>query len=123
MTMPNKLQRMAAEILAIDADLQARLNRAGIPNLTVNDYELYTFEQMWGSTALGFGCIGGSQMTSARTYVLVPLVDDQICLVYFAGKFAYAVPYCQALMDDIKAQQMEPTYRAGKYHKSIRENE
>lgn len=47
------------------------------------------FPQTWGSTALGFGGIGGSAMTTAYTIVLRGPQGD--VLVYFGGRFAYRI--------------------------------
>lgn len=53
-----------------------------------DDVEVTQFLQMWGSTALGFGGLGGQAMTSAYTTV----VSDGIsAAVYFAGKKAYVI--------------------------------
>jgi len=46
------------------------------------------FEQMWGSTALGFRGMGGSAMTSAYTTVII---CKQIAYIYFDGIFAFSV--------------------------------
>lgn len=112
----NQLVGMAREILAIEADLPYRLDYIE-ERPTIDDFELYTFDQNWGSTALGFGGIGGQAMTKARTYVFVPVTCNQKCLIYFAGRFAYKADYCDSLVEDIRAQNMAPVYQAGKYHK------
>lgn len=112
----NQLVGMAREILAIEADLPYRLNYSE-ERPTIDDFELYTFNQMWGSTALGFGGIGGQAMTNARTYVFVPVTCNQKCFVYFAGRFAYQTDYCDSLVEDIRNQNMAPVYQAGKYRK------
>ena len=80
---------MARDILSIEADLPFRFDYREKQTVSVDDFELHTFEQMWGSTALGFGGIGGLAMTSARTYVFVPVTCDQKCIVYFGCRFAY----------------------------------
>lgn len=114
MTMSNRLTQMAKELLEIEEDFPYRLDYSkGRPR--IDDFELHTFSQIWGSTALGFGGIGGQAMTAASTYVLIPLNVEQKCFVYFAGRFAYAVPYSQEFMDDVVAQHMEPVYQKGKY--------
>lgn len=115
--MSNKLTQMAREILAIEEDLLHRFDYNEKPHPTVDDFELYTFEQVWGSTALGFGGIGGQMMTSARTYVFVPVGCNQKCFVYFAGRFAYAVEYSQKFMDDVLRGNMESVAKVGKYKK------
>lgn len=113
--MSNNLTKMARDILSIEADLPFRFDYREKQTVSVDDFELHTFEQVWGSTALGFGGIGGQAMTSARTYVFVPVTCDQKCVVYFGGRFAYMADYCDELKEDIRKQQMEPVSRAGKY--------
>lgn len=113
--MPNKLTQMAREILSIEEDLPYRFKFNGKPYPTVDDFEMYTFDQTWGSTSLGFGGIGGQAMTTARTYVFIPINCDQKCFVYFAGRFAYAVDYSQEFMDDVLKGNMASVSGAGKY--------
>lgn len=115
--MGNKLVSMAREVLAIEADFPHRLDYSE-EKPTIDDFKLYTFNQTWGSTALGFGGIGGQAITEARTYVFVPETCNQKCLVYFGGRFAYKADYCEALTEDIRNNQMEPVSRAGKYTKN-----
>lgn len=114
--MSNKLIGMARELLAIEEDLPHRFDYSTDDRPTVDDFDLYTFEQTWGSTALGFGGIGGQALTTARTYVFVPLCNQK-CFVYFAGRFAYAVDYTEAFIEDLQKQRMEPISRSGKYIK------
>lgn len=113
--MSNKLIQMAREILSIEEDLPHRFDYNEKPRPTLDDFELHTFEQIWGSTALGFGGIGGQAMTSARTYVFVPVSCNQKCFVYFAGRFAYAVNYNDKVREDIVKGNMASVSRAGKY--------
>ena len=114
--MSNKLVGMARELLAIEDDLKSRLNYSNNGDKpTCDDFEVVSFDQVWGSTALGFGGCGGQAMTSARTYVLVPLIGNQKCFVYFAGQFAYAVPYSETFMDDVRKQNMASVAQSGKY--------
>lgn len=119
--MSNTLVGIAREILAIEADLPYRLDYSQNIKPTIDDFELYTFNQTWGSTALGFGGVGGQAITQARTYVFVPVTCDQKCFVYFGGRFAYQVDYCESFKEDIRNQRMEPVSRVGKYkkHESI----
>ena len=56
-------------------------------------------------------------MTSARTYVFIPVSSNEKCFVYFAGRFAYKADYCQRFIDDVRSCRMEPVSRAGKYIK------
>ena len=82
MSYSNQLVGIAREVLAIEADLPYRLDYSE-ERPTIDDFELFTFKQMWGSTALGFGGIGGQAMTEARTYVFVPVTCNQKCFIYF----------------------------------------
>lgn len=115
----NQLVNMVREILDIEADLPYRFDYTE-EHPKIDDFELYTFNQTWGSTALGFGGIGGQAITSARTYVFIPMTCNQRCFVYFAGKFAYSADYCKVLVEDIRNQNMASCHAAGKYHKENR---
>lgn len=119
--MSNKLTDMAIEILLIEKDLPFRFDYGEKISPTVDDFELHTFEQIWGSTALGFGGMGGQAITTARTYVLIPRLCNQNCFVYFNGKFAYAVPYSDILMKDIRSQNMASVAKSCKYNKTAKE--
>ena len=108
------LTQMALELLQINE------NFCYYTENPVSDFELYTFLQVWGSTNCGWGGIGGQAMTSQRTYVFIPLCDaKEKCLVFFGGRFAYAVPYSQKFIDDVKNGQVEGVSRKGKYLKEI----
>ena len=113
--MSNKLTKMARDILAIEADLPYRFDYSDNSNPTLDDFKLHTFEQTWGSTALGFGGVGGQAMTSATTYVFIPIVANQKCFVYFAGRFAYAVDYSEKFMEDVFKCDMASVADSGKY--------
>ena len=104
---------MARNLLAIEEDISFRFNKR--EKTWVDDFEMYTFEQMWGDTTCGFGGMGGQAMTTCRTYVFVPQVDGEDCFVYFGGRFAYKVPYSKIFMDDVNKQQMVAVYGKGKY--------
>lgn len=113
--MSNKLTKMARELLAIEADLPFRFKYKEKPYPTIDDFELYTFEQVWGSTVLGFGGMGGQAMTSARTYVFIPIHCNQKCFVYFAGRFAYEVDYSEKFMKDVLERNIASVTESGKY--------
>lgn len=115
--MSNKLTQIAREILSIEADLPFRFDYGKDQRPTIDDFEIYTFEQTWGSTALGFNRVGGQAMTSARTYVFVPIGCNQNCFVYFAGRFAYAAKYSNVFMEDVSKCNMASVARSRKYMK------
>lgn len=62
-----------------------------------HDCEVVMFPQTWGSTALGFGGVGGQAITSAYT-VVVECARVGAKAVYFGGRFAYLVPYQAPLL-------------------------
>lgn len=73
------------------------------------------FPQMWGSTALGFGGIGGAAMTTAYTIVLQ--TSSQIA-VYFGGRFAYVLRRSevgQLFYDDIAKDRLASVKNSGQY--------
>lgn len=105
----------AMELLCIDEDIRFRFKNR---NTRVSDFEMFDFMQTWGSTSLGFGGIGGQAMTSARTYVFVPVECEEECFVYFAGRFAYSVPYSQIFMEDVRNGRVVAKYEAGRYKRS-----
>lgn len=76
------------------------------------DVEVQMFPQMWGSTALGYGGIGGAAMT--RAYTVVVRLENVFC-VYFggSGRLAYSVvldehddPKARAWLDDLRAHTL-----------------
>jgi hypothetical protein len=76
-----------------------------------DDVEVTMFVQSWGSTALGYGGMGGASVTSAYTVI----VSDHDCYcVYFGGReLAYLVRYSELsdsgkenLRLDIQSQNM-----------------
>ena len=51
------------------------------------DVEVYLFPQTWGSTALGYGGIGGSAMTS--DYTVVVMLYNDVCVYFGRDQLAY----------------------------------
>jgi hypothetical protein len=80
-----------------------------------HECEVYHFPQTWGSTALGFGGIGGQAMTSAYTTVIM---HGRVAVVYFAGRYAYKVQkVTQTFMDDLLYHNLCDVQQSGKYSK------
>lgn len=75
------------------------------------------FSQMWGSTALGFGGIGGQAMTNAYTAVLSCGTERA---VYFGGRFAYKLAgrVGELFHSDIAKRHMLPVAQHMKYKAS-----
>lgn len=71
---------------------------------TLYDIDTYNFPQTWGSTALGFGGIGGAAMTKAYTTVIV---CRENAAVFFAGRHCYSVDGInEAFKEDLKNKYM-----------------
>lgn len=120
--MPNKLTKIAREILTIENDFLYRVNNPDSCKIIDDSFKLFMFEQSWGSTALGFDEVGGRTMTSAMTYVFVPQIEGEDCIVYFAGRFAYKAPYNRTFMADVAKRRMEPVCKSIKYIEDAYEN-
>ena len=101
---------MARELIMIHQDLTRRLK-------VIEKYYIYDFDQTWGSTALGFPGFGGSAMTTARTYVLIPHSNDKIAYVYFGGVFAYSCEINYEFENDLAKQDMASVMESGRYGK------
>jgi len=103
---------MAAELIEISQDITRRRKK-------LEEFDIYDFDQTWGSTALGFGGVGGSKMTMARTYVLVPM-DEEKAYVYFGGRFAYECNINDRFREDIRKHNMASVMQSARYleHKS-----
>lgn len=112
--MRNKLIDMVREILAIENDLPYRFDFTK-ENPSFDDFDLEIFDQTWSSTALGFGGIGGQAITTARTYVFLPVTCEQKCFVYFAGKFAYAIPWSEKFLADVRSRNVASVCGSAKY--------
>ena len=109
------LIKIAREILAIHEEFPYHLKE--MYNHYISDFEMETFTQVWGNTSGGFCSLGGSAMTTQRTYVFIPQRVDEDCQVYFGGAFAYAVPYSDEFMEDVKNHRVEGRGYHRKYMK------
>jgi hypothetical protein len=71
------------------------------------DLTLYSmFPQTWGSTALGFGGIGGQAVTSAYVCVIQSNLVGGYA-VYFSGRFAYMIDRPnEKFIEDIERHRM-----------------
>lgn len=104
------LLNTAKELISIYQDIQHRIS----PGIALT---LHDFDQTWASTALGFGGVGGSAMTTARTYVLIPYSAQDWAFVYFGGRFAYRTPTNDRFWEDLKNHQMASVAESGRYMK------
>lgn len=123
--MSNKLTETALDLLLIEKDILYRMDYSKEDKhfrVGVDDFAMYIFEQTWGSTALGFGGIGGQAMTTANTYVFVPVTCHQNCFVYFDGRFAYQAPCSKSFMEDVRNHSMKSVNQSGFYIKEANSN-
>ncbi len=85
------------------------------------EFEMTMFMQTWGSTALGFGGIGGQAMTNAYTTVVREEYSGWVG-VFFGESLAYKINNPnQKFYEDMKDGNMQPTYKASVYRRSDRE--
>lgn len=71
-----------------------------------SEIEVKLFSQMWGSTALGYGGIGGAAMTPA--YTVIVYMKDTFC-VYFGN---YGVLAYKLYIDNLKTGQRKALTKA-----------
>ena len=103
----------SAVIKALEYDLPdiKENDRERRPN--EDEIEVYSFPQTWGSTALGFGGVGGQMVTGAQTTVVVHLNN---AAVYFNGYLAYVIEgFNQTFFEDLGKHDMADVRRRGKY--------
>jgi hypothetical protein len=91
---------------------------------TTHDFEVSAmFTQTWGSTALGFGGIGGSAMTTAYVVVLQSRLTGEY-LVYFGSRFAYKLVRPNSkFFEDIAASDMAGVGSHGAYRHEVYSDE
>ena len=93
-------------------------------------HDVFVFTQTWASTALGFGGVGGSAMTTKYTTVFRTHIfsiysnykmdkDMFFYTVFFDSEFAYIIPSeghrNEKIEDDIKKRQMKSVREAKDY--------
>ena len=106
------------------------INDLLIDTIRVNDYmalsrydcskilQVCVFEQVWGSTNLGFVGVGGSSMTSAWTHVITTF--DGFYHVFFGGRFAYTIEHPnENFMNDLINQIMQSVDSALKHYNEL----
>lgn len=102
----NQLLKRAIQLVKISDDM--RLRHDGDPE----NFKIYDFDQTWTSTALGFGGIGGSKITTERTYVII---SGTRAFIYFGNSFAYSIPVCDKLLEDIKNKRVASVSQISRY--------
>lgn len=110
------ITKMARQLLEIAQDLRKRSPVGS----DFDSGELIDFDQTWASTALGFGGVGGSALTTARTYVFIPYSEyrrrGDKAFVYFDGKYAYSCPINHRFEEDLKNHNMASVMESSRYN-------
>lgn len=87
------------------------------PEARYPNVELRMFPQVWSSTALGFGGIGGQAFTSAYTVVVVDDVYN-CCAVFYGEQLAYLIENpSQKFYDDVGNGNMAEVSMRGQYRR------
>jgi len=86
-----------------------------------DEIEVTMFPQTWGSTATGYGGIGGSAMTGAYT-IIVCYMMTTYCVYFGCGRLAYKLNWAdmtpsgrENFLSDMAARSMASVARSGKY--------
>lgn len=133
----NPLEQMSAAMYSAifkdlpDVEYEYRSTRqvldkeAGTPKKRrpyADEVEVVMFPQMWGSTALGFGGMGGAAMTKAYTTVVFGNSNQSVC-VYFGTRLAYAIDkdIPSEFWADLKNHNMPSVDKAIKRYSKIEE--
>lgn len=75
-------------------------SKSAVCRPTVDQVDVQLFPQLWGSTALGYGGLGGAAMTTA--YTVVVSTEAEACVYFGGGRLAYKV-VMSALNDERRA--------------------
>lgn len=93
--------------------------KSELNNLNYPEFELTVFLQTWGSTALGFGGVGGQAMTSAYTTVIWE-ENTGIYGVFFGERLAYVIENPNIVfLDDLVYHRMKECSQSGMYRREI----
>jgi len=86
-----------------------------------DEIEVTMFPQTWGSTATGYGGMGGAAMTSAYT-IIVCYKMTTYCVYFGCGRLAYKLNWADMtpsgrdnFLNDMAARNMASVAKSGKY--------
>ena len=104
--MNTELQKIATIMMEIDSIIAKHV-------VKVKDVKI--FSQTWGSTALGFGGMGGDALTEAYTTVIT--LSDFSYLVFFNNRLAYGVKDpTKRFFEDLRNRTMASVSEAEKLY-------
>lgn len=97
-----------------DGSMDKRNKQKATRRPYITDFEVYVmFPQVWGSTCLGHGGIGGSAMCTAYTIVLK---CKREYLVYFGGRHCYTLKNPNnKFFDDVTSRKLKPKSKMDEY--------
>lgn len=83
-----------------------------------SEVEVTMFDEYWGSTALGYGGIGGAAMTHA--YTVLCSFNNVVCVYFGCGRLAYRIDKSkltqeqETCLEDVIRQQNMPSCQEAK---------
>ena len=104
--------------VAMKTDTVPRVSKTR--RLMTDELEVVMFPQTWGSTALGYGGMGGAAMTPAYTVVIT--YHNYVCVYFGYGRLAYSLDYSKMspegrenFRSDLHAHSMSDVRGSEKY--------
>lgn len=110
----DKLEHIQNILARIEKDICKKVGR----EYDMNDFEMYSFTQIWPTIDTGFSQKGNEASTLAYTFVFIPLEKSGLdkALVYFDDKFAYAAnPTNKNFKHDLEKKSMVGVWDSIKY--------
>jgi hypothetical protein len=100
----------------LEAALVALQPGMGLPEdaiLTTEDLEWEAWPQSWGSTALGYGGIGGRAFTKAQTVIVYSNLSREVA-VFFGGRHLAYIAHVNSpsYQQAYQNRNLPPAYRA-----------
>lgn len=76
---------------------------------SLEDIEIKVWKQTWPNTTLGFGGIGGQEISSAYTVVLINTIFTE-CVVFHGMRLAYKTELTREIMERIAHNNLMGQY-------------
>lgn len=110
----DKLQHIQQTLSWIEKDIKSKIGK----EYSLEDFEMYSFTQLWPTPDLGFVGLDEDAPTLAYTYVFIPTESNELNIgyVYFENKFAYTVnPKNKNVKHDLEKHAMGSVLEAKRY--------
>lgn len=106
---------LASKDILPDVEIEYGRGQKRLDRPTAYTVDIHHFHQVWGSTALGFGGMGGAAMTGAYTTVII---SGDSAAIFLGGRWAYSIDgYNEKLNEDIKHCNIASLSNSKKYLK------